>query len=460
MNHPIHYIMQQYRKARILFSTKISRRILGGLTLAGGVLAFGLFAQAGFKDSNDAGADALLRSMGGDVSDIPRIPGPIEDRKKQEEVASDRALQIDREEAGKSRPARDRVANAARQDRKDKASESKNTERKAAERRAADRQKATLDIENSRPVAGFPTNLDPTPRTLFVHDDPSFYRGIYITNEVIRIPSMYEPLLRASKNAGMNTLVVDVQLVGKDHIAVERMPPEAFMKLARSYGFYMVARVVCFQGGLDTYPPSLTKLESVLRAAENAARMGFMEVQLDYIRFADNRNLSRVGLAQRYRTVGGILKMATDRLRPYGIRVGADIFGRVVFNNDDIIGQKIELFSSHLDTLYPMLYPSHFYGELDRRKDPYKTIYDGVRASRARSGSTRVIAYIQGFPMRVHESGLNLTDYIKAQLRASEDSGGDGYVVWHAANTYGPFFAAVEALKKEQGKRKPASASR
>lgn len=436
------------RHARAIISRRSARVVLGGLGLAGAVLAFGVFAQAPGKGS-DRGAEQLLRNMGGDVGqDLdPMIPAPGKDltpdfgaleRERQDakgNVIRNRKQDQVATAGDKNRPERDRV-------RKDKGTTQKKKE-----------DQKPVAVAEERALPGFPTNLDPTPNPGFTHDAPSFYRGIYLTNEVIRIPSMYEPWLKAAHDAGLNTLVIDVQLVGKDHKAIERLPPEAFMKLAKSYGFYMVARVVCFQGGLETYPPSMALLDSVLRTAENAARMGFMEVQLDYIRFADNRNLGYVTLNQRYRMIAGILRMATDRLRPYGIRVGADVFGRIVFNNDDIIGQKVELFSQHLDTLYPMLYPSHFYGELDRRKYPYKTIYEGVKASRARSGNTRIVAYIQGFPMRVHESGLSLNDYIKDQIKASEDCGGDGFIVWHAANQYGPFFAAYAAYQKEKAAR-------
>jgi hypothetical protein len=53
----------------------------------------------------------------------------------------------------------------------------------------------------------------------------------------------------------------------------------------------------------------------------------------------------------------------------------------------------------------------------------------------------------------VHESGLSLNDYIKDQIKASEDCGGDGFIVWHAANQYGPFFAAYAAYQKEKAAR-------
>lgn len=463
MKKPIHYIMRHARRARIVISTTTARWTLTGFALLGALIGFGVMAQAvpGLRKPSEQGAERLLTEMGGDEQSTDRQPQerPADSTPPTPaaapEVEPARPLPIEEKPVS---PARNRPGQERDRARNRVSSSGGNSNRRPEERRSQPvrpQPQPQTRPERSAPestgLTGFPTNLDPTPLLDFKYEAPEFYRGIYITNEVIRIPSMYEPLLKQSKDAGMNTLVIDVQLVHKDHRTVERMPPEAFMTKARSYGFYLVARVVVHQGGFNSYPPPLGKLSAVLDTAENAARMGFMEIQLDYIRFADNYNLG-VKLDQRYRMMSGVLKMATDRLRPYGVRIGADIFGRVVFNNDDIIGQKVEVFANHLDTLYPMLYPSHFYGELDRRKFPYKTIYDGVKSSRARSGRTKVIAYIQGFPMRVHESGLSLQDYIRAQIKASEDCGGDGFIVWHAANQYGPFFAANAAHKNDRAR--------
>lgn len=445
MKKPIHYIMRHARRARRVFSTRTTRWTLIGFALAGAVAGFGLMAQAvpALKRPSDSGANRLFQEMGGeDRSDA------VPDRSGARDSDSPAPFEIDpaspslSEDRQAVRPAPVPEPRPANRDAK---RDSRQPARPARTQPPANQDRP----EKPAVLTGFPSNLDPTPLIEFKYPAPELYRGIYITNEVVRIPSMYEPLLKQSKEAGMNTLVVDVQLVHRDHRTVERMPPEKFMEAARSYGFYLVARVVVHQGGFDSYPPSLARINAVLDTAENAARMGFMEIQLDYIRFADNYNLG-VKLDQRYRMVAGVLKMATDRLRPYGVRIGADVFGRIVFNNDDIIGQKIEVFSNHMDTLYPMLYPSHFYGELDRRKNPYRTIYEGVKSSRARSGRTRVIAYIQGFPMRIHESGLTLHDYIKAQIKAAEECGGDGFIVWHAANQYSAFFGAYASYKNDR----------
>ncbi|MEQ9365009.1 MAG: putative glycoside hydrolase [Leptospirales bacterium] len=277
--------------------------------------------------------------------------------------------------------------------------------------------------------------IPPTPRGKFRYYAPEYYRGIYLNNGVVRDEKRYEKLFEQSRKHKINTLVADVQ---------PRFPSKEFIRAAREGGFYLVARVVVFEGGLKQPSVPEAHLNKVLDVAEQAARSGFMEIQLDYIRFADRARIGNLNLKQRYHIIASILKMATERLRPQGVRVGAYIFGRIPFNQNDRIGQRMEVFSAHLDTLYPMLYPSHFYGDPSYIKDPYKTIYQGQKKSIERVGDvTRSIAYIQGFKMKVGPSGLSYHNYIREQIDAAADSGGAGFVVWNARSSYGPFFKAL-----------------
>ncbi len=286
---------------------------------------------------------------------------------------------------------------------------------------------------NNIPAVNLPTEVTPTPRTRYAYRAPDFYKGIYINNVTVRTPRMYRPILERAVQAGINTLVVDVQPL---------FPSDEFIKYARESGFYLVSRIVVFEGGLKTYPPPLAHIGIIVDTAEKSGRNGFMEVQLDYIRFADNPNIVNLSLAQRYRMLEGILKMTTDRVRPLGLRVGADIFGRIAFNRDDWIGQKIEIFANHLDTIYPMLYPSHFYHEPHRINDPYRTILEGTQNCVNRSaGRAKIVAYIQGFPMSI---GSHTYDaYLRKQIQASHDAGGGGFIVWNITNHYDAFFRAL-----------------
>ncbi|WP_208861970.1 putative glycoside hydrolase [Leptospira barantonii] len=274
---------------------------------------------------------------------------------------------------------------------------------------------------------------------------PNFSRGIYISQRTLKKTKEFQELRRKSKEHGVNLFVIDVQPAPPSKRILEDLIAE---------GFYPVARVVNFDGGLPTEKPSNQRITSIHKSIRAACESGFPEIQLDYIRYADNLQL-KLTYETRYKNISGIIKdirnetLKCDHL-PY---IGADIFGRVPFNQNDSIGQKVEVFAQVVDVLYPMLYPSHFYGMPARIKDPYQTVYDGTLLTIKRSlKTTRVIPYIQGFNMSIGKSGLKLSDYIKAQVKASYDSGGHGFVVWNAWNDYESTFQALKDYDNETKK--------
>lgn len=292
--------------------------------------------------------------------------------------------------------------------------------------------------DSGKKFTGFPADLEPTPKQAFRTNAPDIYRGIYINNYTVFTPDRLNSLIKKSQKYKINSLVIDVQ---------PKLPDSKMIKEISSKGFYPIARIVVFDGGLKEYPPDPEHIGRILDLAGRCAEIGFEEIQLDYIRFSDNLNGVKLSLKQRYRLISGILKMATDRVRPHKVRVGADIFGRVAFNQNDMIGQNLELFATHLDTIYPMLYPSHFYGQSHRIRDPYGTIFEGIKNSMKRvNGRSRIIAYIQGFNMKVSPSGLSLVGYIQKQIEAVEKAGGGGYIVWNSSNDYDAFFEAQARL--------------
>ncbi|EQA72799.1 glycoside hydrolase domain protein [Leptospira noguchii serovar Panama str. CZ214] len=274
---------------------------------------------------------------------------------------------------------------------------------------------------------------------------PEFSRGIYISQRTLKKEKEFNDLRKKGKQYGINFLVIDIQ---------PSVPSKEIVETLITEGFYPVARIVNFDGGLPTEKPSIQRINSVHKSIQAACKSGFPEIQLDYIRYADNLNL-KLTYEMRYKNIAEIIKgIRKETLKcnhlPY---IGADIFGRIPFNQNDMIGQKVEIFAQLVDVIYPMLYPSHFYGMSDKIKNPYQTVYDGTFLTIKRSlKTTRVIPYIQGFNMSVGKSGLTLPNYIKAQIKASYDSGGHGFVVWNAWNDYESTFQALKDYEKETKK--------
>ncbi|TGM24038.1 putative glycoside hydrolase [Leptospira meyeri] len=273
---------------------------------------------------------------------------------------------------------------------------------------------------------------------------PDFIEGLYINTKTIRDKKRWSLLFQVMKDAGMNTAVVDMQ---------PYPPTPEQVTEAKALGFYLVARVVNFEGGLIEKTPNTNLMASIQKSIRKACELGFPEIQLDYIRYADGGTNFSMSYEKRYESILGIIKDHKEKTKDScskDTRWTADIFGRVPFIENDVIGQKVEPFSEELNGLYPMLYPSHFYGLTKRVADPYGTIKDGLdlTVKRAKQG-TKAIAWVQGFNMMVGPSKLTYTDYIKVQMQGAKDSLGHGFIVWNAGNEYIDTMNAYEKYKSD-----------
>lgn len=266
---------------------------------------------------------------------------------------------------------------------------------------------------------------------------PKYTRGIYLTNNSSRSKERLAWFIKQAQKYNINTFVMDVQ--GK-------MVPVELVKMVKKAGIFPVARVVIFEGGLKTKDVPKGYTEAILGTMTAAAQAGFQEIQLDYIRYADRKYLEQLPLAYKYGVINSILKRTHQKARSLNVYLSADIFGRITLNHNDHIGQKLENFAKYMDTIYPMVYPSHYTNDPYRISHPYETIKEGVQKSLRRSKETRIVPYIQGFRMKVKNSGLSLTQYIHAQMKASADARGHGWVVWNAKNQYKETFEAIRLL--------------
>lgn len=278
---------------------------------------------------------------------------------------------------------------------------------------------------------------------------PSFIEGLYINTKTIRDKKYWNALFTAMQEHGMNAAVIDMQ----------PFPPSAEqIQDAKSRGIYPIARVVNFEGGLIEKSPSPSLVLSIQKSIRTACSIGIKEIQLDYIRYADGGTNFSMSYEKRYESILAIIKDHKEKTKDVcgeDVEWSADIFGRVPFIENDVIGQKVEPFSEELQALYPMLYPSHFYGIAKRVADPYGTIKDGLdlTVSRAKPG-TRALAWVQGFKMMVGPSRLSYKDYIKVQMLGAKDSKGHGFIVWNAGNDYLETFEAYTEYQKEKNNQR------
>lgn len=290
----------------------------------------------------------------------------------------------------------------------------------------------TLANASQSPANAAPsvTKAEPAPieQALLIVERPKFLKGIYLTNETARNIKSLANYVDKSVAHGINALVIDAQ--GKKIISPEGMA------LVKKNGIYPIARIVCFDLGLKKKFPDPKHIDKIMAAVERAAKTGFREIQLDYIRYADRKDMERLPLKFKYEQISQVLARARKLTDSLGVELGADVFGRVTLNKNDEIGQKLEIFGNYVHNLYPMVYPSHYYGDKEKINNPYGTVKEGVESSKGRIPKTRIIPYVQGFGMKVKKTGLTLAQYVLKQFYAVDDANGDGYVVWNARNDY------------------------
>ena len=282
---------------------------------------------------------------------------------------------------------------------------------------------------------------------------------------------------------GLNTLEVDVKDEGGLVAFVPAGVPLARrVGAARDYyspwrvaehvhrrGAYLVGRVVTFQdpplvrarpdlgirradgsiwrndGGREwsnPYDKRVWKYNVDLAAA--AARAGFDEIQFDYVRFPSDGDIAAIVYPGASATppaaaIAQFLGYAARRLKPLGVRVSAAVFG-LSATLDVGVAQQPRLLSRHLDSIYPMAYPSHYrpgeYGLADPNAAPGETVAATLRDFRRelQGRTTTIVPWLQDFSLG-RWYGL---DDVRAQIRAARDGGASGFLLWNPHGIYTP----------------------
>jgi hypothetical protein len=186
--------------------------------------------------------------------------------------------------------------------------------------------------------------------------------------------------------------------------------------------------------------------------AAEAVRMGFAEVQYDYVRFPDeppSRMATAVfasrdsGETKREGVARG-LAILRERTKPLGVPFTIDVFGLTTTATGDLgIGQLWEDLVTSADVVLPMVYPSHYYRGMYQSRhpngEPYRIVRraleDGLRRSSPLGKTAEIRPYLQAFT-------LGLPRYtpaeVRAQIRAVNDIGLTSWVLWNPRSAYHP----------------------
>ena len=341
--------------------------------------------------------------------------------------------------------------------------------------------------------------LAPEPVTTHIKT-PEAVRGIYVSAFSFVTPSFHDRLKKLLKETSINAIVVDIKDapgtimydIGYEHPCVQAsISKEQLEKRIQEYhdmGIYVIARVAVFRdacfvkqdtslavmdtqgnpwrdkGGNYWLAPHEEKTRAYIKDLALAAyARGFDEIQLDYIRYPSDGNMSilryeyvpleKVGLSasstptqRRRATIRDFLSYMRTGLKD--IPLSADVFGMVLTNPDDLtIGQHLDDFVPNVDFISPMIYPSHFPkrwgGIADTNRNPYQTIYESTRQGLVRMYSTMSTSSAQ-MMMRPWLQDFSIygvvynAPEVKAQIKALDDLGVKSFLLWNASNRYTP----------------------
>lgn len=195
----------------------------------------------------------------------------------------------------------------------------------------------------------------------------------------------------------------------------------------------------------------------VLAASKEAALRGFKEIHFDYIRFPDNAahyneivNFPGRDGKRKDDNIHDFIMYAKQELEPYGVKVGAAVFGIITKSWEDKpedIGQTWIKIANGVDIISPMIYPSHYstgwYGYEYPDAHPYGVFNQSLREALEKNSSiekpAKIRPWIQGFTAPWVDGHIDYTpEVIAEQVKAGVELGIDEYLVWNAVNEYNP----------------------
>jgi hypothetical protein len=338
---------------------------------------------------------------------------------------------------------------------------------------------------------------DPLPEgPIEIRLTPLTPRALYLSFYGVGSKALRDPALKMIEETELNALVIDVKgdrgmipyrsgvplaaEVGGQRIITVR-DIDGLLASLKAKGIYTIARIVVFKDDLLAVArPELAvktpggdlwrdreRLAWVdpfrkevwnynIQIAEEAAKLGFDEIQFDYVRFPDSRSprFSQPSTEDgRVKAIAGFLQEARARLAPYNVFVAADIFGYVCWNlNDTDIGQKLDPIASAVDYLSPMLYPSGFQfgipGYRNPVQNPHEIVYLSLKKAQERTkiSPLRFRPWLQAFKDYAFDRRPFNGKELRDQISASEKFGSQGWMLWNPVNQY---TAAADSLKKE-----------
>src|SRR3989338_988863 len=255
---------------------------------------------------------------------------------------------------------------------------------------------------------------------------PTPVKAIYMTQCAVGTPSFRESLTKLIDTTELNAIVIDIRdYTGKiafptDNPALKEYVSDecgardmrAFVQALHDKNIYVIARITVFQSPAYTkaHPDEAVQKagggvwkdhkglafvdvsakpywDNVVELSKEAERLGFDELNYDYIRFPSDGDMKPAVYAwdpgrPKQEALERFFKYLHDNVKPTGVVMSADLFGMTATNYDDLnIGQVLERALPYFDFIDPMVYPSHYPTGFNGYKDVNANAYNIVRFS-------------------------------------------------------------------------------
>tara|TARA_B110000438_G_scaffold213749_1_gene206007 strand:+ start:3348 stop:4634 length:1287 start_codon:yes stop_codon:yes gene_type:complete len=301
-------------------------------------------------------------------------------------------------------------------------------------------------------------------------------RGIYLNGYLFNNPSKRESIEEILTKTDVNTLVIDVK-TDNGHILFDtdidevlylnnervKFTKNDIQDLREIKDLYLVGRLVVFQDPLfaKVFPdeavfdsrlnkpysqngqffldPSSKKVQNyIINIAVESCRLGFDEIQYDYIRYPDSSSKfmqfdTKNDFENRVDNINSFLSKSRQLLHNEGCLLSADTFGYILTNKQDGgIGQNLETIVQNVDFISPMVYPSHYtngsFGYQNPNNHPYEVITAALTDALDRGvDKNKIRPFLQGF--------WHSNEDIRNNIKAASDLGMD-WLIWNILSVY------------------------
>jgi len=365
---------------------------------------------------------------------------------------------------------------------------------------------------------------------------PEQVKAIYMTQCVVGTPSFRADLVKLIDETELNSVVIDIKdYTGK--IAFDTDHPDlaasvsdqcgardmaVFIKALHEKGVYVIGRITVFQDPHYSlaHPELAVKFATptgavwkdhkglsfidvgarpfwdyIITLSREAHRLGFDELNYDYIRFPSDGPMSNIhfdwaGNKEKQVALEEFFAYLSKEMRDQnsyskGVEppaLSADLFGMVTTNYDDLnIGQVLERAMPYFDYVCPMVYPSHyppnFNGWANPNAVPYDLIHFVLQSAVRRAvadrtsipyfGAEKIMETVvvpptssttatttkeewtghyskEAYDKNIIRPWLQDFDYggdydiveVRAQIQAAYDAGLDSWMLWAPSNRY------------------------